>query len=87
MCKNPLYGLPLLLNVQSIIAAHKTGEELTISRIADKLLDDYITHDRAALTRRVRRCIATLVQSGMIKISEGKTPDHRLPYIIIITTT
>lgn len=86
MQKNPLYGMPLALNVRTIIAAHKTGEELTISRITEKLTEQHPTSDRQALMRRVRRCIATLAQSGLIKTTEGKTPDHRLPYIIILTT-
>lgn len=85
---HPLYGRSLIVNITTIIAKHgKAGGELTISIICTKLITQFpdAKIDLKALNKRVRGAINALSQSATIKTEIKKTPDHKLPYIIILT--
>lgn len=83
---HPLYGRCLIVNITAIIANHNTAAELTISVICQQLTAKYPDPkiDRKALNKRVRSSVNSLAQSKIITTEIRKTPDHKLPYIIII---
>ena len=81
---HPLYGKPLVVNISAVINDHTGKQELTVSLICEKLIRKFPEANKKSLARRVRSCINSLSQSNTIQTKIGQTPDHRLPYIIII---
>jgi hypothetical protein len=84
---HPLYGYSLIVNITTVIAQSNTGGELTISAICDQLITKFPQNkiDRKALARRIRDAVNTLAHSKTINTQLKQTPQHRLPYIIILT--
>lgn len=79
---HPLYGKPLVVNISDVINNYK-GDELTISQICCQLIIRFPGENKKTLARRVRSCINSMAQSQLIKTRIAKTPDHKLPYLII----